>query len=121
MSLIFHLFLMFDLLSASFCVSTGTSLEQKPQGDSGCIPSWISQVSPTVDIPVPHSLCPASALYGPLPSRAPLSQPVSVSPDDEDTGTPSEWISHPCWSCLAAISIESPNSRSRCLHSGYDV
>ncbi|XP_038586015.1 uncharacterized protein ehbp1l1a isoform X3 [Micropterus salmoides] len=74
--------------TASFCLPTGQSLEQKPQGGSGFVPSWRPQVTPTVETPSPSPLSSSSALMlcgHPPPSSEPqLSQTAIASPSDQD-------------------------------------
>ena len=80
-------------LSASFCLSTGSSLEQKPQGGSGYVSSWKPQVTPASETASPSPLNPASALLlcgpppPPLPPQPYISQTALVFPTDQDAGT----------------------------------
>ncbi|XP_074479953.1 EH domain-binding protein 1-like protein 1 isoform X3 [Sebastes fasciatus] len=62
---------------SSVSLPTGQSLEQKPQGGSGYVPSWRPQVTPTVETPSPPSLSSSSALvlFGSSPPPPPPSQP----------------------------------------------
>ncbi|XP_039996531.1 EH domain-binding protein 1-like protein 1 isoform X4 [Xiphias gladius] len=62
------------------------TLEQKPQGGSGFVPSWRPQVTPTVD-PSPPPLRPTSSLVlsGPPPTQPHISQTAITSPSDQDT------------------------------------
>ncbi|XP_038586023.1 EH domain-binding protein 1-like protein 1 isoform X10 [Micropterus salmoides] len=75
-------------MPSSFCLPTGQSLEQKPQGGSGFVPSWRPQVTPTVETPSPSPLSSSSALMlcgHPPPSSEPqLSQTAIASPSDQD-------------------------------------
>lgn len=108
-------------LSASFSLSTGPSLEQKPQGGSGFVSSWSPQITPTVETPSPSSISPASALVlcgPPPPSQPHISQTALVSPSDQDAGTESKRNSDPCCSCLSRISIKTEwlNSRYTSTH-----
>lgn len=83
----------FSSLLASFPLSTGLSLEQKPQGGSGLLCSSNSQITPAVETTSPSSLSPASAhvLCGPPPSSQPhISQTALVSPGDQSAGTDSK-------------------------------
>ncbi|XP_037615260.1 uncharacterized protein ehbp1l1a isoform X4 [Sebastes umbrosus] len=77
---------------SSVSLPTGQSLEQKPQGGSGYVPSWRPQVTPTVETPSPPSLSSSSALvlFGssppppPPPSQPHISQTATTFHVDEE-------------------------------------
>ncbi|KAM8747166.1 EH domain-binding protein 1-like protein 1 isoform 6-T7 [Acanthopagrus schlegelii] len=77
-------------MPSSFSLTTGPSLEQKPQGECGYVSSWKPQVNPAVETPSPSPLNPASSLLlcgpppPPLPPQPHISQTALVSPSDQD-------------------------------------
>ncbi|XP_031733548.1 EH domain-binding protein 1-like protein 1 isoform X15 [Anarrhichthys ocellatus] len=70
---------------------SSSSLEQKPQGGSGLVPSWRPQGIPTVETLSPSPLSPSSALVLsgppplPPPSQPHISQTATTSHSDQDT------------------------------------
>ncbi|XP_044041123.1 uncharacterized protein ehbp1l1a isoform X12 [Siniperca chuatsi] len=74
-------------MPSSFSLPTGQSLEQKPQGGSGFVPSWRPQLTRTVETPSPSPLSPSSALVlcGPPPPFQPqISQTAIASRSNQD-------------------------------------
>ncbi|XP_019955743.2 uncharacterized protein ehbp1l1a isoform X3 [Paralichthys olivaceus] len=79
----------FSSPSASSSLPIDQSLEQKPQGGYGFVPSWIPQATPVIEPSLPP-LRSSSALIlcGPPPPPPPpphTSQTVIVSPSDQDS------------------------------------
>nr|XP_019955747.1 PREDICTED: EH domain-binding protein 1-like protein 1 isoform X8 [Paralichthys olivaceus] len=77
----------FSSPSASSSLPIDQSLEQKPQGGYGFVPSWIPQATPVIEPSLPP-LRSSSALIlcGPPPPPPPhTSQTVLVSPSDQDS------------------------------------
>ncbi|XP_075943290.1 uncharacterized protein ehbp1l1a isoform X10 [Anarhichas minor] len=70
---------------------SSSSLEHKPQGGSGFVPSWRPQGIPTVETLSPSPLSPSSALVIsgppalPPPSQPHISQTATTSHSDQDT------------------------------------
>ncbi|XP_067379474.1 uncharacterized protein ehbp1l1a isoform X13 [Channa argus] len=66
-------------------LAIGLSLEHKPQGGSGFLPSWRPQFTPTVEPPSPSIEPPPSALLlsGPPPLQTNISQTAIVSSSDQ--------------------------------------
>ncbi|KAM6894491.1 uncharacterized protein ehbp1l1a isoform 9-T9 [Lycodopsis pacificus] len=70
---------------------SSSSLEQKPQGGSGFVPSWRPQGIPTVETLSPSPFSPSSALVLsgppplPPPSQPHISQTATTSHSDQDT------------------------------------
>ncbi|XP_042368741.1 uncharacterized protein ehbp1l1a isoform X1 [Plectropomus leopardus] len=68
-------------------VPTAPSMEQRPQGGSGFVPSWRPQVTPAVETPASFSPSSPPVLFGPsppLPSQPHISQTAITSQSDQD-------------------------------------
>lgn len=72
--------------ASSSSLPVDQSLEQKPQGGSGFVPSWKPDVIPSVD-PSPSSALALSGPPLPLPPQPHIPQPAVASPSDQDAGT----------------------------------
>uniref|UniRef100_A0A3B4TJZ1 EH domain-binding protein 1-like protein 1 n=1 Tax=Seriola dumerili TaxID=41447 RepID=A0A3B4TJZ1_SERDU len=71
-------------VTASSALPVDQSLEQKPQGESGFVPSWKPQVTPPVH-PSPSSALVLSGPPLPLPPQPHIAQTAVASPGDQDT------------------------------------
>ncbi|XP_023279561.1 uncharacterized protein LOC111667929 isoform X2 [Seriola lalandi dorsalis] len=71
-------------MPSSSALPVDQSLEQKPQGESGFVPSWKPQVTPPVH-PSPSSALVLSGPPLPLPPQPHIFQTAVASPSDQDT------------------------------------
>ncbi|XP_071334293.1 EH domain-binding protein 1-like protein 1 isoform X14 [Trachinotus anak] len=73
-----------EMPSSSF-LPVDQSLELKPQGESGLVPSWKPQVTPTVDPPPSSALVLSGYPPPPLPPQPHIAQTAVEFPSDQDT------------------------------------